>query len=145
MMRRRSSEQDARDAGQPREVSRASSAPNKTPDMTVIGRGARLEGNLISAGSLRIEGTITGEIRAEGDVILAPGAEVKADIHASNVKVGSHYSGNVHATGTLEIESGAKLEGNVTCGSLVIHQGAVFSGQSNMDGGTRPRAASSGE
>jgi cytoskeletal protein CcmA (bactofilin family) len=134
-MRRRTSEQDTKEAPPTRDASRLGSAANA--DVTVIGKGARLEGSLISAGSLRIEGTISGEVRAEGDVTLAPGADVKADIHANNVTVGSHYAGNVFATGTLEIEAGARLEGNVSCKSLVIHQGAIFSGQSNMDSGGR--------
>ena len=148
MMRRRTAEQPTTDTTPARETPRAEAGRNA--DVTVIGKGARLEGSLISAGSLRIEGTISGEVRAEGDVSLAPGADVKADIHAANVTIGSHYSGNVFATGTLEIEAGARLEGNVNCKSLVIHQGAIFSGQSNMDGGgggrrTRESATSSGE
>lgn len=147
MMRRRTAEQPTTDTTPAREAPRA--AAGRNADVTVIGKGARLEGSLISAGSLRIEGTISGEVRAEGDVSLAPGADVKADIHAANVTIGSHYAGNVFATGTLEIEAGAHLEGNVNCKSLVIHQGAIFSGQSNMDGGggrrSRESAASSGE
>jgi cytoskeletal protein CcmA (bactofilin family) len=149
MMRRRTAEQAA-ETTTTREVPRPETSARNS-DVTVIGKGARLEGSLISAGSLRIEGTISGEVRAEGDVTLAPGADVKADIHAANVTIGSHYSGNVFATGTLEIEAGARLEGNVNCKSLVIHQGAMFSGQSNMDGGggggrrSRESSAASGE
>lgn len=132
-MRRRGSEPEpTRDEVQP--IPRQ---PDRAAEVTVIGKGARLEGNLISAGSLRIEGAISGDIRAEGDVELAAGAEVKADIRAQNVKIGSHYSGNITASGQLELEAGARLEGSVTCSSLVINKGAVFSGQSNMDGGKK--------
>lgn len=133
-MRRRTPETDtARESIQPM----ARPPTDRTGEVTVIGKGARLEGNLISAGSLRIEGAISGDIKAEGDVELAPGAEVKADIRAQNVKIGSHYSGNIKASGMLELESGARLEGSVTCSSLIINKGAVFSGQSNMDGGPK--------
>lgn len=138
-MRRRAPEPDpAREEVQP--IPRQ---PDRAAEVTVIGKGARLEGNLISAGHLRIEGAISGDIRAEGDVELAPGAEVKADIRAQNVKIGSHYSGNITASGQLELESGARLEGSVSCSSLVINKGAVFSGQSNMDGGKKVEKPSS--
>lgn len=104
-------------------------------ELTVIGKGARLEGNLVSAASLRIEGSVKGQITAEGDVIVASGAEVSADIRATNVTVGGSYSGNITASGTLEMENGARVEGNITCQSLIVNRGATFSGQSIMDGG----------
>lgn len=109
--------------------------------VTVIGNGARLEGNLIAAASLRIEGTVTGTITAEGDVIVAPEAEVTADITSTNATIGGHYKGNVTATGTIELTPTARVEGNLTCRSLVVNQGAIFSGQSIMDGGAKKPAA----
>lgn len=105
--------------------------------VTVIGSGARLEGNLIAAASLRIEGTVNGTITAEGDVIVAPEAEVAADIKATNATLGGRYKGNVSATGTIELTSTARVEGNLTSRTLVVNSGAVFSGQSIMDGGAK--------
>jgi cytoskeletal protein CcmA (bactofilin family) len=130
-MRRRGTEQEYPQEAAPR-------APEYSPspvagEMTVIGRGARLEGNLISAGSLRIEGSVKGQITAEGDVILADGSEVAADVKANNVTVGGHYSGNVTAAGTLELESSAKVDGNVSCQSLIVNRGASLSGQTMMN------------
>jgi cytoskeletal protein CcmA (bactofilin family) len=109
--------------------------------VTVIGNGARLEGKLIAAASLRIEGTVTGTITAEGDVIIAPEAEVSADIQSTNTTLGGHYKGNVIATGTIELTATARVEGNLTCRSLIVSQGAIFSGQSIMDGGAKKPAA----
>jgi len=109
--------------------------------VTVIGNGARLEGNLIAAASLRIEGTVTGTITAEGDVIVAPEAEVAADIKSTNTTLGGHYTGNVVASGTIELTSTARVEGNLTCRTLVVNQGAIFSGQSIMDGGVKKPTA----
>lgn len=107
-------------------------------ELTVIGSGARLEGTLISAASLRIEGSVKGQITAEGDVIVAPGAEVSADIRASNVTIGGRYAGNVTANGTLELQNGARVDGNISCHSLVVNQGAIFSGQSIMEAESSP-------
>lgn len=139
-MRRRGTEQEMTT-----EAAQAFQRPSGQADMTVIGKGARLEGNIHSAGSLRIEGAIKGQITAEGDVILASGAEVDADIRANNVMVGSHYSGNITAAGTLELESSAKVEGNVSCKDLVVNRGAVLSGQTHMNGGLPQDIESVGE
>lgn len=105
--------------------------------VTVIGSGARLEGTLISAASLRIEGAVSGKITAEGDVILAPEAEVAADIKAANATLGGRFKGNAVVTGTIELTSTARVEGNLTSRALIVSQGALFTGQSIMDGGNK--------
>lgn len=107
--------------------------PRQAAELTVIGAGARLEGNLVSVASLRIEGHVKGQITAEGDVTVAPEAQVDSDIKAANVTIAGAYRGNVTATGTIELASSAKVEGNISCSSLVVNQGASFSGQSIMD------------
>ena len=55
------------------------------PEMTVVGRGAQLEGTLESVESIRIDGEAKGRIAARGDVILTSHSHVEADIHAQNV------------------------------------------------------------
>ena len=104
------------------------------PEVTVVGKGARIEGNLISAGSLRIDGQIKGKITAEGDVTLSPQSEVEADIKAANVTVGGVFKGNIVAGNKAELARGGRVEGNVTSKVLVVAEGASFTGQSIMDG-----------
>jgi cytoskeletal protein CcmA (bactofilin family) len=110
------------------------------PEVTVVGKGARIEGNLISAGSLRIDGQIKGKITAEGDVTLSPQSEVEADIKAANVTVGGAFKGNIAAANKAELARGGQVSGNVTCKILVVAEGATFTGQSIMDG-RQPGAA----
>lgn len=140
-MRRRGMEQDSTDSIEEREEQMREPVFQNEPkstEMTVIGQGARLEGNLISAASLRIDGAVKGQITAEGDVIVATEADVTADIKAKNVTIAGKYSGNVTASGTLEMSSTARVEGNVSCGSLIVNQGAVFAGQSIMGANASP-------
>jgi cytoskeletal protein CcmA (bactofilin family) len=102
-------------------------------EITVIGSGARLEGTVVSAGSLRIDGTVKGQINADGDVILSPQSKVEADIRAENVSISGRLLGNIIAKGKAELGRGGRIEGDVTSRVLVVHEGAVFSGQSIMD------------
>ena len=57
-------------------------------EVTIVGAGARLEGTVVSAGSLRIDGQVKGQINADGDVTLSPSSQVEADIRAQNVSIG---------------------------------------------------------
>src|SRR5205807_4921014 len=56
-------------------------------EVTVVGKGARLEGTLVSAGSLRIDGQVKGKITADGDVMLSSQSQVEADIQANNATI----------------------------------------------------------
>lgn len=99
----------------------------------VVGQGARLEGSIISAGSLRIEGQVKGQITAEGDVIVAPDGQVDADIKAVSVVIAGRFKGSVVAKSRIEIQKGGRLEGNINTKALVIEEGATFQGQSIME------------
>ena len=65
--------------------------------------GARLDGNLVSAGSLRIDGQVKGQINADGDVTLSPQSQVEADIRAQNVTVAGRFKGNIAVKGKAHL------------------------------------------
>ena len=110
-------------------------------EVTVVGQGARLEGTIVSAGSLRIDGQVKGQVDADGDVMLSPQSQVEADINAENVIVAGRFKGNIIVKGKAELARGGRIDGNITSKTLVIQEGGTFCGQSNMDGG----ASSSGQ
>ena len=130
---------------QPSEVSMRDqgNAAASSQEVTVVGKGARLEGSLVSAGSLRIDGQVKGKITAEGDVTLSPQSEVDAEIKAASVTVAGSFKGNILASNRTELARGGKVDGNVTTKVLVVAEGATFTGQSIMDG-RGPGAAASG-
>ncbi len=109
-------------------------------EVTIIGQGAKLEGTVVSAGSLRVDGQLKGSIQAEGDVLLSAQSVVEADIKAANVSVAGSFKGDVAVKGTAELARGGRIEGNITSKTLVIQEGGVFSGQSIMGADVKPPA-----
>jgi cytoskeletal protein CcmA (bactofilin family) len=104
-------------------------------EVTIVGAAAKLEGTVVSAGSLRIDGQVKGQIQADGDVTLSPQSQVEADIRAQNVSVAGRFKGNVVVKGKAHLARGGRIEGNITSKTLVVEEGGVFHGQSLMDGG----------
>lgn len=102
-------------------------------EVTVVGKGARVEGSLVSAGSLRIDGQVKGKISADGDVAISGNSQVEADIHARNVTVGGTFKGNIVSKGKTELARGGRVDGNITSRTLIVAEGASFTGQSVMD------------
>jgi len=114
-------------------------------EVTIVGAGARLEGNVVSAGSLRIDGQVKGQINADGDVTLSPQSKVEADIRAQNVSVGGRFTGNIVVKDRAHLARGGRIDGNITSKTLVVEEGGIFHGQSIMDAGTPSGASSSGQ
>jgi cytoskeletal protein CcmA (bactofilin family) len=102
------------------------------PEMTVVGRGARVEGTLVSVESIRIDGQAKGKISARGDVILSPHSHVEADIKAQNVVTGGTLKGDITARTMTEVEGG-RVEGTIRSRALVVREGALFAGQASID------------
>jgi cytoskeletal protein CcmA (bactofilin family) len=102
-------------------------------EVTVVGQGARLEGTVVSAGSLRIDGQVKGQINAEGDVMLSPQSQVEADIRAQNVVVAGRFKGAINVKGRAELARGGRVDGDITSKTLVVEEGSIFQGQSIMD------------
>jgi cytoskeletal protein CcmA (bactofilin family) len=113
-------------------------------EVTVVGVGARIDGNLVSAGSLRIDGQVKGQVNADGDVSLSPQSQVEADIRAQNVSVAGRFKGNIAVKGKAHLARGGRVDGNITSKTLVVEEGGIFHGQSIMDG-TAPGSSSPGQ
>ncbi|HZD80952.1 MAG TPA: polymer-forming cytoskeletal protein, partial [Actinomycetota bacterium] len=71
-------------------------------EVTIVGQGAKLEGTVVSAGSLRIDGQVKGQVNADGDVMLSAKSQVEADIRAQNVSVAGRFKGNIVVKGRAE-------------------------------------------
>jgi cytoskeletal protein CcmA (bactofilin family) len=104
-------------------------------EVTIVGTGARLEGNVVSAGNLRIDGQVKGQINADGDVVLSPQSQVEADIRSQNVSVAGRFKGNIAVKGKAHLARGGRIDGNITSKTLVVEEGGIFHGQSIMDAG----------
>jgi cytoskeletal protein CcmA (bactofilin family) len=102
-------------------------------EVTIVGQGAKLEGTVVSAGSLRIDGQVKGQVNADGDVMLSPQSQVEADIRAQNVAVAGRFKGAIVVKGRAEISRGGRVDGNITSKTLVVEEGAIFQGQSIME------------
>jgi len=130
------------------EAPRAAPPERKDKDMaendevTIVGTGARLEGNVVSAGNLRIDGQVKGQINADGDVVLSPQSQVEADIRSQNVSVAGRFKGNILVKGKAHLARGGRIDGNITSKTLVVEEGGIFHGQSNMDAGAGSGSAS---
>jgi cytoskeletal protein CcmA (bactofilin family) len=82
-------------------------------EVSVVGRGAKIEGSVVAAGSLKVEGEVKGAVTAKGDVSLSPEGRVEANIQAKNITLAGHVKGDLAAEGDVSLPVNSQLEGNV--------------------------------
>jgi cytoskeletal protein CcmA (bactofilin family) len=90
-------------------------------DVSVIGRRARVEGSLTSAGALRIHGHMKGELSVEGEVSVFADSVVEADIRAGSISLGGRVKGNLIAPGAVSLPPQSQVQGDVRAHSVLTH------------------------
>jgi cytoskeletal protein CcmA (bactofilin family) len=109
-------------------------APPARPGTCVIGAKTTIKGEISGDEDLLIEGNVEGQVRITRDLRVAPGAVLKATVEAQSVSVSGEIVGDCQATGRVEIQATGRLTGNIRAPKIVIAEGAMFRGNSDMTG-----------
>jgi cytoskeletal protein CcmA (bactofilin family) len=96
--------------------------------ITIIGRDAKIKGELSFDASAKILGTFEGKIIAKGEVVIGETATCRATVEAGNVIIDGPLEGDVIARDRLQLTAKAKVKGDITAGSLSVVEGASFVG-----------------
>lgn len=105
-------------------VQEAESAAEEVSDSTAyITKGTRIEGNIMTDGSLDIIGTVEGDVSSYGKLIVSGvvnGKVNSSEIYANAAKI----TGDICSTGSVKVGVGSVIVGNIEAQSAVI-AGAV--------------------
>lgn len=99
---------------------------------TLLGNGTTFTGDIVATNSLRIDGTLIGNIKQANNVIVGETAQVKGNIFANYVVIDGTVEGNITATDSIELLNKSKVTGDITTTILSINEGAIFKGKSTM-------------
>jgi len=98
------------------------------PRMTVLARDDVLTGRLQVKGNGQVQGSFSGHVECDGDLLIGPDARVEADIRSARVTIAGFVRGNVIAASRLKITNSGRLEGDARVGALVVEEGGVHHG-----------------
>jgi cytoskeletal protein CcmA (bactofilin family) len=119
----------------------APSRRNEPAGLTIIAVGTTVIGDVASEGVVKVEGTVEGTVRAGTQLLVAPGAVIRGDVHAIEIVAGGEIHGGVNADERVEIQAGAAIAGDIRTGRLHIADGGRVNGQIIME----PTGAGRGE
>lgn len=100
---------------------------------SLIGVGTTIEGDLNFSGGMRIDGHVNGNvIAAQGKpstLVLSEHARVNGEVNVTHLVINGTISGPVSASEYMELQSKAKVNGDVHYKTLEIQLGAIVEGR----------------
>lgn len=108
---------------------------------TVLGSSSVLEGVLKSSANVRLDGTFTGSLEINGNVLIGETARIKADVNARNISIAGAVRGNVTGKKVQILRTG-RVWGDIRAAALTTEEGAFIDGKITMVG---HESAASGE
>ena len=109
--------------------------PADAGSASIVAADTSWDGNVQSSGSLHVHGNISGQVRVDGDMYIADGATVNADVQAGGVTVAGTLEGTVDCSGRFEVLPTGRVSANVAAPRLVVHEGAQVVGKLRMTSG----------
>jgi len=100
---------------------------------SLIGAGTLLTGDVVFSGGLRVDGEIKGNVRSADDqpttLVISENARIEGEISVSHVVINGTVIGPVHSSEFLELQSRARVTGDVEYSTVEMHLGAVVQGR----------------
>jgi len=96
---------------------------------TIIGPNTSLTGDIDAGGFTRVDGSIRGEVKARGRIVIGERARIKGNVSGTNITIGGVVCGNVIADGHLVILSTAIVIGDIITRRIQADDGCFINGK----------------
>lgn len=100
---------------------------------SLIGVSTRIEGNLHFKGGLRIDGHVKGNVIAEAGassmLVISEQARIDGEVSAGHIVVNGEINGPVFSSELIELQTKARIAGDVHYKALEMMNGALVTGK----------------
>lgn len=100
--------------------------------ISIIGPGMRLVGECTTDGTIRVEGSVQGAVRAGKAVVVGKEGVIEGDVITQDAVVSGRVSGTLVAESRLELQGTCHIEGDVKARRMQLEEGAVLNGTVHM-------------
>ncbi len=104
-------------------------APRELGDVvSIIGPGMKITGNCESDGTIRVEGSVEGAIKAAKSVVVGKEGIVVGDITTQDAIVAGRVNGSVTAESRVELQSSCRIQGDIRSRRVKLEEGGQIDG-----------------
>ncbi len=110
---------------------------------TTLGADASFKGHLKFEKGACLLGKFEGEISSKGELVVAEGAKINAEVQVENIRIDGELRGNLTAASKVQLSASGHLEGDIHASQLEVAEGAVLIGQCTVgtNGKDQPKGA----
>src|SRR5690606_27639626 len=105
MLGRFGRQKDLQTSGEAMSKDNQTMQPPRDGVISIIGPGMRVIGDCETEGTLRIEGTVEGTVRAGKAVVIGKDGAVQGDVLTQDAVIGGRVSGTIIAESRLELQA----------------------------------------
>lgn len=98
---------------------------------TIIGDGTTVAGEVRVGGTLRVDGSVEGDIQADW-VVVGETGKIRGNTRTRGMVVGGSVEGNIEASEMVDLKEKARMAGEIHAPKLTVTEGALFDGQTRM-------------
>lgn len=115
---------------------------------TLLGKTAKLDGDLEFSGGLHLDGRVNGNVRSSaedgGALSVSESGFIEGSVEVTNIVMNGTVNGDLHARERLVLGGKACVNGNVHYGVIEMAPGAVITGKLiPLNSATQPAATPS--
>ncbi|MBN2215721.1 MAG: polymer-forming cytoskeletal protein [Bacteroidales bacterium] len=104
----------------------------ETNTINLLGAGTEIVGNITSNSDIRIDGSLSGNLKTKGKVVVGETGSVLGEIHCKNADIDGRIEGKIVVSELLSLKAPSNLKGDIVAKKLAIEPGAKFTGNCNM-------------
>ena len=94
--------------------------------------GSKIIGTVITDSDMRVDGTIEGDVKCAGKLVIGEQGQVKGTIECQNAEIMGKIDGKIEVKYALALRATSKLQGEIKTGTLMVEPNAVFNGTCTM-------------
>lgn len=100
---------------------------------SLLGASTRIQGDLVFAGGLHLDGSVTGNVRPEGEgasrLVIGANGVVEGSCEAQVVELHGTVKGDITGRHRVVLGPNARVEGNLSYGAIEMAAGAAIKGK----------------
>lgn len=110
----------------------------ETPARNIISNGTKIKGDIESDGDFRIEGIVSGNVKAKGKIVIGQTGEVDGQMQCQSADISGKAKVKLEVNELTILRATSHFTGDIVTRKISIEPGAIFSGTCQMTKTTVP-------
>ncbi len=104
----------------------------ESPTRNIIAQGTKIQGDIDSNGDFRIEGVLTGTVKAKGKIVIGESGSVEGKIFCQSADISGKAKVKMEVAELTMLRATSNFIGEISTKKISIEPGAMFTGTCQM-------------